>query len=83
MSRIFASELGIILKENIPLDRGYPCIKCNINATTQEMIYHFPFDQQYDRTKIINPGEMYCKTVSEAESNGFRRALRWRGEPTN
>nr|NQU89475.1 hypothetical protein [Bacteroidota bacterium] len=79
LARNFARELGIILKENIAFDRLYPCIKCNINTSTKEKIYHLPFDQQYDRTKIVNPGEMYCKTVSEAESNGFRRALRWRG----
>jgi hypothetical protein len=45
-----------------------------------EKIYHLPFDQQYDRTKIIkSKGEFYAKTVIEAELRGFRRAHRWRG----
>ncbi len=58
----------------------YPMIKCNINRNTGERIYHLPFDQQYDKC-IINPaeGEFYAKTVKEAEENGFRRAMRWRG----
>ncbi len=40
---------------------------------------HLPFDQQYDKAKIVRPGEFYCSTVKEAEGAGFRRALRWRG----
>jgi hypothetical protein len=60
--------------------RAYPMIKCNINQSSQENIYHLPFDQQYDRTKI-NPalGEFYATSVAEAESKGFRRALRYFG----
>jgi hypothetical protein len=55
-------------------------IKCNINQTTGEKIYHLPFDQQYDRTRIIiSKGECYASTVSEAESKGFRRAFRFSG----
>jgi len=44
-------------------------------------IYHLPFDQQYDRTKIISDkGEKYVYTVAEAEKAGFRRAWRWHPE---
>ncbi len=55
----------------------YPMIKCNINRTTGEKIYHLPFDQQYDRI-IIEPsqGEQYVMTVAEAESLGFRHAFK-------
>lgn len=79
LARRFASELGIVLREKLPFDQTYPCIKCNINASTKERIYHLPFDQQYDRTKISNTGEKYVSTVAEAEASGFRRAFRWRG----
>jgi hypothetical protein len=42
-------------------------------------IYHLPFDQQYDTTKVTKPrGEFYCATVQEAEDAGFRRAFRYR-----
>lgn len=42
-------------------------------------IYHLPFDQQYDKTKLEKKyGELYCKTVKEAEDAGFRRAFRYR-----
>ena len=52
-------------------------IKCNINQTTKMRIYHLPFDQQYDRTKIVPAsGEFYAATTAEAEGNGFRRAWR-------
>ncbi len=59
----------------------YPLIKCNINNTTGEKIYHMPFDQQYDSTTIeMNKGECYAYTVKEAEEKGFRHAYRWRGQ---
>lgn len=58
----------------------YPCIKCNI-STDGEKIYHLPFDQQYDKTKInINKGEFYCEKIEEAEKRGFRRAYKWQGD---
>jgi hypothetical protein len=55
-------------------------IKCNINQSSKENIYHLQFDQQYDRTKINQAlGEFYATSVVEAESKGFRRALRYFG----
>ena len=74
----FAESLNV-LHLTVPLE-DYPMIKCNINRTTGEKIYHLPFDQQYDKC-IISPkdGEFYAKTVKEAESKGFRRAMKWYG----
>lgn len=62
-----------------PLEK-YPMVKCNINLSTNEKIYHLPFDQQYDKC-VINKklGECYVMTVQEAENKGFRRARRWLG----
>ncbi|MBQ1434854.1 MAG: hypothetical protein IIZ19_03045, partial [Clostridia bacterium] len=60
----------------------YPCIKCNIGRDEygyETKIYHLPFDQQYDATKITKRGEFYAMTVAEAESKGFRRAFKWFG----
>lgn len=71
----FAKALGIIVQENVLLER-YPIIKCNISQKG-EKIYHLPFDQQYDKTRIKDKGEFYAKTVREAMSKGFRRAFRW------
>jgi len=62
--------------DSIPLPSSYPMIKCNINPTTREKIYHLPFDQQYDRTQVSRPGECYVGSVKEAEARGFRRAWR-------
>lgn len=71
-----AEHLGIIIKENIPLGE-FPRIKCNINRQKGEKIYHLPFDQQYDSSIIEkNTEECYALTVKEAESKGFRRAMR-------
>lgn len=80
IARKFAEELNIEVKENIKLDRSYPCIKCNIGRISEEKIYHLPFDQQYDNI-VIEPkrGEFYCCTVKEAENAGFRRAFRYKG----
>lgn len=42
------------------------------------MIYHLPFDEQYDTTKIVpSEGDCFVATVAEAERLGFRRAYRF------
>lgn len=77
-AREFASILKVELFEDVGLGE-YPLIKCNISKASGERVYHLPFDQQYDRTKIEpKTGELYASTVSEAESRGFRRAYRWK-----
>lgn len=73
-----AKDLGVRV-ETTPLPDFYPMIKCNINPSTTERIYHLPFDQQYDRTQIRLPGEFFASSVKEAEERGFRRAFRYRG----
>jgi len=79
LARRFAQELGITLKENYKFDQNYPCIKCNISRITGDKIYHLPFDQQYDNTKVEKQrGEFYSRTVKKAEDAGFRRAFRWK-----
>ncbi|MBR0416656.1 MAG: restriction endonuclease [Firmicutes bacterium] len=76
----FAKILHISYKENLELDE-FPRIKCNIGRDEngyETKIYHLPFDQQYDSTKIdITKGEFMAMTVYEAEAAGFRRAYRW------
>lgn len=60
----------------------FPRIKCNIGKDANGRmvkIYHLPFDQQYDKTQIVNEGEMFATTVAEAENAGFRRAYKWHG----
>ena len=75
MAKKVAKQLDIEIRL---IDMGeFPRIKCNINRTTGERIYHLPFDQQYDKTVIDERvGEMYAFSVSEAEEHGFRRAQR-------
>lgn len=81
LARRFAKELGIQLEEKHLFDIEYPAIKCNIGKASGEKIYHLPFDQQYDKTKIVpGEGEFYCKTTKEAEDAGFRRAFRYRAK---
>jgi hypothetical protein len=72
-----AKWLKIGIKERFAIDKAYPMIKCNINQSSKEKIYHLPFDQQYDSAKIIPElGEFYALSVFEAEQHGFRRAFR-------
>jgi hypothetical protein len=79
-ARRFADALGIRIHESFPFSK-YPSIKCNVSHQTGEKIYHLPLDQQYDRTNIDDErNEKYVATVREAESLGFRRAWKWRGE---
>lgn len=70
-----AKELDI---QVVQKDHGeFPRIKCNINRSTGERIYHLPFDQQYDSARIDkDKGEFYAMTVAEAEKADFRRAFR-------
>lgn len=77
-ARSFAQALGIQIHEQVAIG-DYPKIKCHISTATGERIYHLPFDQLYDRTKLDKAGEFYALTIVEAESKGFRRAWRWRG----
>ncbi len=76
-----ARALGIRI-DSIPLQSSYEMIKCNVNPSTKEKIYHLPFDQQYDRTQVSRPGECYVATVKEAEHRGFRRAWRHQARRT-
>lgn len=77
----FANKLGVKIWNKPKGD--YPMIKCNINPSTGEKIYHLPFDQQYWNTKIENDNEFYAWTVKEAENAGFRRAFRFTGLQNN
>lgn len=77
-AREFAKRLGIKVFEKEPFIQ-YPCIKCNVSSNGDK-IYHLPFDQQYDNTKIKNQaGKFYVETVAEAERLGYRRAFHWSG----
>lgn len=78
-AKLFAKALGVQYRENNKLEK-YPCIKCNISMNNGEKIYHLPFDQQYDSTVIDHSkGERYAGSIIDAEKNGFRRAMRWKG----
>jgi len=73
--------LQIQIEENVEFQE-FPRIKCNINRDVDGIIshiYHLPFDQQYDRTKINKKGEFYAYTVEEAVNHGFRRAFKYYG----
>lgn len=75
----YAEYLHVQYKESVAMG-DYPCIKCNIGHNeygNQEKIYHLPFDQKYDATKIDKPGEFFAMTVEQAENAGFRRAFKW------
>lgn len=80
VARAAADALQIEVNEQFALCWDFPLIKCNINRSTGERIYHLPFDQQYERTVIDKSnGECFATTVFEAESMGFRRARRYFG----
>ncbi|MEY4751498.1 MAG: hypothetical protein RIQ60_3712 [Pseudomonadota bacterium] len=77
-AREFASALGVYTRENKSIER-YPCIKCNFSSSG-ERIYHLPFDQQYDKTRIGKGSkDFYAMDIDYAEKMGFRRAYRWSG----
>lgn len=61
--------------------KDFPSIKCNISQVDGSRIYHLPFDQQYDKTRIEEE-KLECRvsTIKEAEKLGFRHAFRWHGD---
>lgn len=79
MAKKMAKHLHVDYEEDVAMG-DYPCIKCNIGHDSDgkpTKIYHLPFDQQYDNTKIEpHKGEFYAVTVKEAEDAGFRRAFK-------
>ena len=78
-AREVATLLGVELRERLSLAR-YPVVKCNVSGRDRTLIYHLPFDQQYDKVRIEpSKGERYVTTAAEAEALGFRRAFRYRG----
>lgn len=83
-AKSFANALGVKIIENKtfnPKDiEEFPRIKCNMGRDG-EKIYHLPFDQQYDTTKIdsSNKNECWAFTIQEAEEKGYRRAMKWSG----
>jgi hypothetical protein len=82
-AREFARVLEIRVEENFPLG-DYPRINCNIARRTGGRIYHLPFDQQYDATRVeTTRGERYTATCADAEDLGFRRAWKWHAPATN
>ena len=72
-----AAKLSVEFNELAKIS-DYPLIKCNVSMRDGEKIYHLPFDQQYDRVKILRAPEKYAYSILEAEKAGFRRAWRWR-----
>jgi len=80
LAKRFGQELKMEIIDNQEFNKDYPCIKCNVSRKSNNKIYHLPFDQQYDKTKIEpERDEFYCKTVKEAENAGFRRAFKYSG----
>lgn len=69
-AHVIANRFGIIIKENIPINKSYPCIKCNVSSSGRK-IFHLPFDPQYDTTKIMKNEECYVNTIKEAEELHF------------
>ena len=66
--------LQILSHQKIKLCKDYPMVKCNINQTNGEKLYHLPFDPSYDRIIIGNvKGEKYVNTIQEAQQSGFAR----------
>jgi len=76
-ARRFADALGVEYHENIQLPEkadSFPRIKCKKSSG----IFHLPFDEQYDVTRIVySEGDCFALTVAEAEAKGFRRAMRY------
>ncbi len=74
-----ATSLGVEVRK-IDFDRSYPLIKCNIGRNGKR-IFHLPPDEYYDTIKIEpKKGEFYAKTIVEAMSKNFRRAIKYRGK---
>jgi hypothetical protein len=76
----FANILGVRI-EKLEM-KEFPRIKCNRGFDengVETKIYHLPFDQHYDRTKIKLDQGFFAKNISEATEQGFRRSYKYYG----
>lgn len=76
----FAKILGVRIEKWEM--KEFPRIKCNIGVDEygiESKIYHLPFDQHYDRTKIKKGKGFFAKSVQEATEQGFRRSYKYYG----
>ena len=81
MAKKMAKLLDVDVREGVPMGE-FPRIKCNNGVGEngeKTMIYHLPFDQQYDRIKMSHKNDFWAFTAYEAEQAGYRRAMRWFG----
>ncbi|MCL7765456.1 restriction endonuclease [Polaribacter sp. Z014] len=76
----FAKILGVRIEKWEM--KEFPRIKCNIGIDSEGIetkIYHLPFDQHYDRTKIKKGQGFLAKNIKEATESGFRRSYKYYG----
>lgn len=76
----FAKVLGVRVEKWEM--KEFSRIKCNIGFDTEGFetkIYHLPFDQHYDRTKIKKGQGFLAKNIQEATKRGFRRSYKYYG----
>jgi len=76
----FAKILGVRIEKWEM--KEFPRIKCNIGVNEdgiESKIYHLPFDQHYDRTKIKKGQGFLAKNIKEATEQGFRRSYKYYG----
>jgi hypothetical protein len=52
-------------------------IKCTINENG-EMLYHLPFDQQYDKIIMTKSNRKYYSSAKDAEKIGYRHVYKWK-----
>jgi hypothetical protein len=76
----FAKILGVRIEKWEM--KEFPRIKCNLGIDDngiESKIYHLPFDQHYDRTKIKKGQGFLAKNIQEATEKGFRRSYKYYG----
>ena len=74
-AEIIAQKFHIAVKNEMPF-RNFPYVKCKVikdENNAERRIYYTPNHRDYITAQVISVnGDMFCRTVNDAESKGFK-----------
>ncbi len=74
-AEIIAQKFNIAVKEDMPF-KNFPYVKCKVfknESNGERRVYYTPNHRDYITVRVIpENGDMFCLTVKDAESKGFK-----------
>ena len=74
-AELIAQKFSISIKEDMPF-KNFPYVKCKVlrdENNNERKVYYTPNHRDYITARVIpENGDMFCRTVNDAESKGFK-----------